>query len=365
MAFTNVSHDDVKNVQRWSKTTFREALKSTHLLKKFLGLGNKINGQPKSGKKAIIQYLNELENNAGDTIRYDLLMQMTQDPITGDHRAKGQGEALKYYQDSLIVDQMRFPHEFRRMSQQRTLHDLEQDAMENIADHAAETLESYLFRYLCGDTSINFAGNAGTAPTNSVYSGGNSSESGIGSTDFLTLDDLAYAAETARMSTPSIRPVRIEGGEYYVAVIHPYCATDVKLSTYSSANISWPEIQQYANVRGLKNPLFTGALGVYNNIIMFESHHIYNPSGSIRRNLLLGAQAGTFAIANPYDRIDRKTFGDNNYMSWAYESDDYGNEKGVCAGLVCGLKKSTFASNSGSDQDYGVVTISSYGASHA
>ncbi len=357
--FTNVSHDDVKNVQRWSKTTFRESLKSTHLFKKFLGLGKKINGQPRSNKKAIIQYFNDLEKGAGDTIRYDLLMQMTQDPITGDNRAKGQGEPLNYKQDSLIVDQMRFPHEFRRMSQQRTLHDLNRDAMENIADKAAETLESYMFRYLCGDTSINFAGNAGTAPTNQIFSGTASSESGLTSSDKLSLDDLAYAVEKARMSTPSIRPVRLDGQEFYVAVLHPYCLTDVKLSTYSSANISWPEIQQNANVRGLKNPIFTGSPGIYNNIIIFESHHIYSPMTNVRRNLLLGAQAGAFAIANPYDKIDRKTFGDNNYMSWAYSTDDYGNEKGVCAGMVCGFKKSTF-----DNQDYGVVTISSWGEAH-
>ncbi len=360
MAFTNITHDDVKNVQRWSRITYTEALKSTHLFKKFLGLGKKVNGQPRSSKKAIIQYFRDLEKGAGDTIRYDLLMQMTQDPITGDNRAKGQGEPLTYHQDSLIVEQMRFPHEFRRMSQQRTLHDLEQDAMENIADKAAETLESYMFRYLCGDTSINFAGNQGTAPTNQVFAGGKSSESALTSSDVLSLDDLAYAAEKARMSSPSIRPVRIEGGEYYVAVLHPYCATDIKLSAYSSSNISWPEIQQYANVRGLKNPIFTGALGVYNGIILFESHHIFSPSTNIRRNLLLGAQAGAFALANPYDKIDRKTFGDNNFMSWAYSTDDYGNEKGVCGGMVCGFKKCTFNS-----QDYGVVTISAYGAAHA
>jgi hypothetical protein len=44
----------------------RDLLKAT-LFYKFLG----------TGKQAIIQRLTELEKTAGDTIKYDLLMQMT------------------------------------------------------------------------------------------------------------------------------------------------------------------------------------------------------------------------------------------------------------------------------------------------
>ena len=75
MAYTEFGTNDSQTVKIWSTLTMREALKAT-LFKKFLG----------SGKKAIIQRLTELEKNNGDVIKYDLLMQMGNDGITGDNR---------------------------------------------------------------------------------------------------------------------------------------------------------------------------------------------------------------------------------------------------------------------------------------
>ena len=136
--------------------------------------------------------------------------------------------------------------------------------------------------------------------------------------------------------------------------------TDLRLDTANSAYVDWPTIQMYANKRGLTNPIFTGALGVYNGVILFESTRIYSPATNVRRNLFLGAQAGVFAIGNAYDSIEQRRVGKDNMMSWYEESDDYGNEKGISAGMIFGVKKTRFNS-----KDYGVICISSYAASHA
>ena len=65
MAITSFGTNDAQTVKIWSSLTMREALKAT-MFNKFLG----------SGKGAIIQRLTDLEKTAGDTIKYDLLMQM-------------------------------------------------------------------------------------------------------------------------------------------------------------------------------------------------------------------------------------------------------------------------------------------------
>jgi len=370
MAATEFATASSQNVLNWSTKTFREALKSTHLFKQLVGFGKKVNGMP-TGKRAVIEFFDEMDKGSGDTVKYDLLMQMTQDPITGDNRAKGMGEALVYYQDSLVIDQMRFPHEFKRMSQQRTLHDLRKDAQENISDKCADTLESYMFRNFCGDATLTF-GQVVVAPeTYHYYVCGDvthtgtiaTDEASLGSNDQISLEELDYAKEKATVPSvagvPPMRPVRIEGGEYFVVVVHPYQATDLRLGLGAGTNIDWTTIQQYANVRGLKNPVFTGALGVYHGMIIFESHHIYSPTTSVRRAVMLGAQAGSFALANPYDKVDQKKYGPNNYMSWAEDRDDYGNEKGICGGMVCGIKKNIFNSI-----DFATMVITSYAAAH-
>ena len=90
----------------------------------------------------------ELEKSAGDTIYFDLLMQMTGAGVTGDNRMRDNEEALTYYRDSVVIDQLRNAHAFRRMSQQRTLHDMRMDAKTNLADWFSGVYDTYMMDYL-------------------------------------------------------------------------------------------------------------------------------------------------------------------------------------------------------------------------
>lgn len=350
MAITAFATGSNQAVQIWAKLTLREALKAT-LFNKFLG----------KDKTAIIQRLVELEKTAGDVIKYDLLMQMQNDGVTGDNRMKGNEEALVYYQDNVTIDQLRNAHAFRRMSQQRTLHDMRMDAKANLADWFSGKMDEYMFRCLCGDTTLTH-GQTATAPSTNrvIYSGDATSTATIGSNDQISLADLDYCKELAKTTSPLIRPTMVDGKEYYVVVLHPYSVTDIRLDVANSAYVSWPDIQMYANKRGEKNPIFTGALGVYNGMILFENTRIYTPSSNVRRNLFLGAQAGVFAMGNAYDSIEQQRVGKKNLMSWYEEIDDYGNEKGISCGAIFGINKSVFNS-----EDFGVIALESYAAAHS
>lgn len=350
MAITAFGTNDAQTVKIWSSLTLREALKAT-LFSKLLG----------TGKTAVVQKMTELEKSAGDQIKYDLLMQMTGTGVTGDNRMRDNEEALVYYQDTVNIDQLRNAHAFRRMSQQRTLHNLRSDAKANLADWFAGTFDDYMFRTLCGDTSLTH-GQTATAPTSehTLWSGDATSVSNIGNNDQFSLADIDYAVEMAKTLTPPIRPTSAAGEQMYVMVLHPYSVTDLRLDVAASAYFTWPDIQMYANKRGLKNPIFTGALGVYNNVILMEADRIYSPLSNVRNNLFLGAQAGVFAMGGAYDNIEKQRVGKDNLMSWYEETDDYGNEKGISVGSVFGINKSVFNS-----KDYGLVTIQSYAAAHS
>ena len=356
MAITAFGTNDAQTVKIWSQLTFREALKST-MFNKFLG----------TGKRAILQRLTELENNAGDQIKFDLLMQMGNDGITGDNRMRGNEEQLTYYQDTVVIDQLRNAHAFRRMSQQRTIHDLRMDAKANLADWFADKFDTYMFNCLCGNTNHTF-GQATTAPDSSHYvvSGDVTNtgviatdEGNLSSNDQIQLADLDFAKEKAKTLSPMIRPVMIEGQEMYVVVMHPYSVTDIRLDVANSAYTSWPDIQMYANKRGLKNPIFDGSLGVYNGMILYENTRIYEPVSSVRRSVFLGAQAGVFAVGNAYSKLQQNRIGKDNLMSWYEDSDDYGNENGIAVGCIFGMNKATFNS-----LDYATIVISSYAAAH-
>ena len=360
MAITAFGTNDAQTVKLWSTLTFREALKQT-LFHKFLG----------KGKKSIIQRLTDLERTAGDNIKYDLLLQMGADGVTGDNRMRGNEEALTYYQDNVTIDQLRNAHAFRRMSQQRTIHDLRSDAKANLADWFADKYDTYMFNCLCGNTSHSF-GQTGVAPDSEHYVvSGDVTNTGVIATDEgnlsandqIQMADMDFAKEKAKTftsgQTPWIRPVMIDGGEYYVVVLHPYSVTDMRLDVANSAYVSWPDIQMYANKRGLKNPIFDGSLGVYNGMIIYESTRVFEPVSNVRRNLFLGCQAGVFAIGNAYPSLAQNRIGKDNLMSWYEDSDDYGNENGIAVGNIFGMKKTIFNS-----KDYGTIVISSYAAAH-
>jgi len=350
MAVTAFGTNDPQTVKIWSSLTMRESLKST-LFSKFLG----------TSKTSILQRLTDLEKSAGDQIKYDLLMQMGNAGVTGDDRMRGQEEALVYHQDTVNIDQLRNAHSFRRMSQQRTLHNLRADAKTNLADWFAGKMDSYMFRTLCGDTSL-VHGQTATAPDSDhiIYSGDATAEGNIGSNDQISLADLDYCKEKAVTLTPPIRPTNIDGSDYYVVVLHPYSVVDLRLDVANSAYTDWPTIQMYANKRGESNPIFTGALGVYNGMIMFDNTRLYSPVSTVYRNLFLGAQSGVFAVGSAYDSIESQRVGKDNLMSWYEEIDDFGNEKGISVGCIFGMNKSVFNS-----KDYSTVVISSYSVAHA
>jgi len=350
MAVTAFGTNDAQTVKIWSALTLREALKATTF--------NKLMG---TGKDAIIQRLTELEKSAGDQIKYDLLMQMTGAGVTGDNRMRDNEEALVYYQDTVTIDQLRNAHAFRRMSQQRTLHDMRSDAKVNLADWFAGKMDDYMFRSLCGDTTLTHGETVNALEaTHLLYSGDATSLTGVGSNDQISLADLDYAKEMAKTLTPPIRPTKADGMDAYVVVLHPYSVTDLRLDVANSAYTDWPTIQMYANKRGLKNPIFTGALGVYNGMVIWESTRIHTPSSNVRTNLFLGAQAGVFAMGNAYDSIEKTRVGKDNLMSWFEEVDDFGNEKAISVGCIFGMNRSRFNS-----KDYGMIAIYSYAASHS
>jgi N4-gp56 family major capsid protein len=97
-----------------------------------------------------------------------------------------------------------------------------------------------------------------------------------------------------------------------------------------------------------KNPIFTGALGMYNGVVLHEANRlpiIDSTGGSkIGRAVLAGAQSAVLAFGRGFQA---------NRMSWKEELFDYGNQLGVSAGCIYGLKKTQYNS-----ADFATITIS-------
>jgi N4-gp56 family major capsid protein len=140
-----------------------------------------------------------------------------------------------------------------------------------------------------------------------------------------------------------------------VVVIHTKQVTQLRKNVSTG---QWLDIQKAA-VTGdgsKNNPIMTGALGVYNGAVLHESTRITNgvdsgagtPVLTARRAVLLGAQAAAigFGKGQSFKSFD-----------WNEELFDYGNQLGVEAGTIHGLKKLQFNA-----ADFGVIVGSSFTA---
>ena len=87
MAKTIIGLNDAKAVKRYSGLLAVDVAKKGYWSRKFFGVGETAS--------APVHQLNELQNDAGEQITYDLSMQLTMQPIEGDNTLEGYEEDLK------------------------------------------------------------------------------------------------------------------------------------------------------------------------------------------------------------------------------------------------------------------------------
>lgn len=343
-------------VKLWSEKLYREALKETYI-GKFIG----------NSSSSLIQLLTDTQKGAGDKITYGLRMQLNQAGVSGDSTMEGNEEALSFYSDSIVIDQIRNAVRSQgRMSEQRVPYAMREEARMALTDWMSGMMDTSFFNQITGNTGETDTRKAGmqatVAPTAAasagdgisriVVGGGQAAEGSLSATTShaITLRDLDIAVSRAKTMSPVMKPLRIKGEDYYVAFVHPYQTYQLRGQANSG---QWADIQKAAmqggNITG--NPIFTGALGVYNGVILHESTRIPNTTGladnsGYRRGVLCGAQAAALAFGQ-----------DNgpNRTTWNEKMFDYGNQLGVAAGVIWGLKKTQFNST-----DYSTIALAGY-----
>lgn len=335
-------------VKVWRKKLMQEVLKETWA-SRFMG----------EDSNSLIQVFDDLEKSAGDRITVGLRMQLGGAGIQGDDTLEGNEEALVTYSDNVFINQLR--HAVRsngKMSEQRVPFSVREEAMQGLKDWWAGRIDLSFMNHICGNSGqadTRFTGNnAVTAPSANrrLFADDNTSETTLttGTSDNFSLRILDTAVAMAKTASPLIRPLKIKGGDYFVAFLDPWQVQDLRGQTNSG---QWADIQKAAISGGqlTENPIFTGALGMYNGVVLHESTRLYtfNTDGGTRcaRAVFCGAQSAAIA----YGRGEEGKSGDR--FEWVEETFDFKNKLGVSAGMIFGLKKLTFNS-----EDFGTITIS-------
>ena len=351
MAETAYGVNAPEAVKLWSAALAREALKATWI-QRFIG----------DSSDDVLQTYSDTKKDAGDRIRITLRMQLTGDGVSGDGTLEGNEEALSTYTDDLFIDQLRHAVKSAgKMTQQRIPWSIREEAMMGLKDWWAGRMDNAFFVQMCGYTVQNdprYSGlNAALAPdaAHQYWPNAKANDQALASGDEMNIGLIDAMVAKAKLMTPVIRPIKVDGDDRYVMVIHTNQVTQLRTNTSTG---QWLDIQKAAITGdGSKdNPIMTGALGMYNGVVLHESTRITPGVNSgtgatvagVRRAVLMGAQAGAIAFGKgqSFDSFD-----------WNEELFDYGNKLGVEAGLIHGLKKLRF-----NNADFGVITLSTFTA---
>lgn len=316
---TEFTTNSALKVELWHEKLYRDAAKNAYF-SRFM----------KADSDSIVEVKTDLEKKDGDTIHFGIRMRLTGAGVTGDNVLENNEESLVTYEMNIVIDQLR--HGVRSkgtMSEKRVLFSVPEESRSALRDWMSEQIDQKCFNAL--DAS----------PTKIFYGGNATSTADVDATDILTLDFISkvktWGSTGGNRSQPPLRGINIGGKKHYVLLIHPDVAYDLKTSS------EWKQAQREAQIRGAENPLFTGAIAMWDDVIIHTHENIpitttwgagSNVAGA--RCQLLGAQALCWA------------WGKRPFVK--EESFDYGNQRGHAIGIIYGVKKPIFNS-----KDFGSI----------
>lgn len=351
MAETSYGVNHALAVKTWAKRLIREALKATFCYQ-FMG----------EEDTNLVQIKNEVSKGPGDQVTIGLRMQLAGDGVLGDGTLEGNEESLITYNDALIINQLRHAVKSAgRMSEQRVTFSVRAEALSGLRDWWADRIDTWLANQIAGYTpqaDTRYTGlQAVAAPSSTrLMIQGQAAESSLTTSDTFNLNLIDKAVAKAKTTSPLIRPLMIKNKPHFVAFLHPWQVYSLRTSTSDG---QWFDIQQAVLKGGdvKDNPIFTGALGMYNNTILHEWTRLPNAvqSGAAKANtkraVFCGAQSALFAMGQGQTA---------EKPNWVEQLFDYGNKLGVSGGMIAGLKKAVFNS-----VDFGTIVLSTYAAEPA
>lgn len=323
----------------WARDTY-EAGKAKTFFNKFMG----------KSSDSIIHVKEELFKGSGTSITIPLLLPLKGAGITGDNMLEGNEEQLVYKDFNVELQRVRNAVRIAgKFEEHKTQYNMRTDAKNGLADWLARYIDCAIFSVLTGVLSTDMSWTTLDfpfplelpSPDRVILAGNVANEAALTVTDKFTTDIIGKAKRKA-LETPDqqVRPITIDGKDTFVMVINQYQARDLK------SDQKWVEAQQQGNVRGEKNPIFSGALGMWDGVVVHENNRIPrtdNGTTQVGHALLLGAQACVFAEGEPPE--------------WREKTFDYDNQYGVSFGRMFGLKRSQFKYNGTTNTDFGVINV--------
>jgi N4-gp56 family major capsid protein len=377
MALTNFASLTSEQLTAWSRDFWRVA-RNMSFVNQFAG----------SGSNAMIQRITELtRSDKGTRAVLTLLADMTGDGVTGDNTLEGNEEALRSYDITIELDQLRFANRIAgRLADQKSVVNFRETSRDALAYAMADRMDQLAFLTLAG-VAYTHKTNGALRPTSAttglelVDLEFASDVSAPTSARHLRTDgDLLVAGDTTALESTDvikyrhivdlkafakdnyIRGIRGAGNEeIFHMFVTPKQMADLKLDSDFLANV------RNAGIRGPNNQLFAGTSSLMvDGVMIHEFRHVFNTSGATTGTSSEAGDPGYKWGANADVEGARALFCGAQALGMAdiglpeivEDTFDYENQAGISIGKIFGLRKPKFNSDvSGSVQDFGVICL--------
>jgi N4-gp56 family major capsid protein len=390
MATTAFASGDPRTQKIWSTLLFKDALDDMVLTSLM-----------SAGGDNVLVVDKKLIAKPGNTIVTELRKRLTGAGKGDNGSIQGNEQALQVLNQSTVIHERSTGVVSEgELSDKYTATDIRQDGRAALSEWLSDRLEYDVIQALAGlynESGISTV-NEVAPTTNRIWRGGQTAAGALAADSSMTLtdaeignggagDDLNYLFGTKVVNKIveyaeyyKIPRVRIRNpksnqlvGDYWVYVGHPFQFADMRNET---GETGWARLVAQAHERRNEHPLFTGAIGMWNGVVLLSSNKIpirtgaggtteaegftlaagvttdALPSGvTAARGLFLGRQAGILA----WGRTPRWY----EYYTDA-SSGKTGRKPGIGTDMLYGVKKTKFndhGETTSTQDDFSVICI--------
>lgn len=313
MAKTTFATSDPEVKKLWEERLFRDVEIESYFVSRFMS----------EDENNLVQVDTKLTKSQGDQITFMLVPNLVGDGVTSGTVLEGNEEGLNSHDYSITLEQYRHATRTKgKLDVQRPAFSIPDVSRSKLKIWGAEKIDKLLIsaltssftKYLYRDGVAGAPSGTGTASTaKTALTAANSKLT----PNFISA--LRVWAKTGGAGqTYRIRPVKIDGQDWYVLLVPPACMYDLRIdSTFQTA-------QKDAMERGKSNPLFRGAVAVWDNVVVHETERIslFNDGGGASVDgafcAFMGAQALVWAWGERPNTV-MEEFDYKNEIGWAWE----------------------------------------------
>lgn len=377
MALTNFAALTSEQLTAWSRDFWRVS-RNMSFINQFAG----------SGQNALVQRVTELtKSEKGTRAVITLLADMTGDGITGDNTLEGNEEALRAYDITIELDQLRFANRIAgRLADQKSVVNFREQSRDALAYAMADRMDQLAFLTLSG-VAYTHKTNGGLRPTSSTtghelvdleYASDVSAPTAdrhlrISGSNLVSGDTTAVTATDkmgyrhivdlkAFAKDNYIRGIRGAGNdEVFHMFVTPQQMASLKLDSDFLANV------RNAGVRGASNSLFAGSSSLMvDGVMIHEFRHVFSTEGATTgtssnagdAGYKWGADADVSGARALFCGAQSLAMADIGLPEIVEDTFDYENQAGISIGKIFGLRKPKYNSDvSGNVQDFGVICL--------